>query len=148
MHKGRAYELAQECRIYCVEYPYPLWAPKSWTCTVHTFSGTAAALTPTGNLIVPFKEINASLEAVYECTLFDMGSGVYAKLQAFYWMESPTSCAGRIGGDWGVNGNLPDHPRYHYTQPWNGINKGFSPGISAPELYLAPTALLWEPTEY
>lgn len=148
MHKGPLYELWQEYRTFCGEYPYPQWAPASWTIHTASWAGTASGLVPATPLHLIATGINASLECCYECPLFDSGGGVYATLQLFAFLAHPTAVNGWVGGDWGVHGNLPRVANYHLDTPFNPLSKGFGSSGTAPEAYLRPVTLGWDPTPY
>lgn len=148
MHKGRLYELALEYRTYSAEYPYPAWAPRSWTLGTANWAGTAAALVPSAPLVLAATGVDGSLRACYECPLFDLGSGVHAILTFKIELVSRTHVEGWIGGDWGINGNLPHSANYNIPQPFNPISKAFVSSGTAAEAYLRPTLLIGPQTPY
>lgn len=148
MHKGRSYELRQEYRTFCGEYPYPLWAPARWKITTATWAGTAAALAPGPPLYFTATGVNGSLEACYECELFNFGAGVRATLQFFAYLDSSTHCKMRLGGDWGVNGSLPDDFHHNFDFPWDPFSSFILSSGTAAEAYLRPVHFEWEADPY
>lgn len=148
MHKGQSYELWQEYRTYCAEYPYPLWAPARWKITTATWAGTAAALAPGPPLYFAPTGVDSSLRACYECPLYNSGGGVFATLQFFAYLATPTHCKMRIGGDWGVNGSLPDDFHHNFDFPWDPFSSFILSSGTAAEAYLRPTQLEWEAETY
>ncbi len=148
MHKGPVYELWQEYRTFCGEYPYPLWAPAAWEISHATWAGTAAGLVPGTPLYLLPTGINAALEAVYECDLFDFGGGVRATLQYIVKVSTATHAVGRTGGDWGVNGTLPVSPVYEDDFPWDPHAKAYGTTGTPAEAYLRPTVLEWDARPY
>lgn len=148
MHKGPVYELWQEYRGWCGEYPYPLWAPAAWEITTATWAGTAAALAPGATLYFTPTGVNAGLECCYECPLFDFGGGVSATLQFFAYLSSPTHCKFRLGGNWGINGNLPNAPQYITDFPWDPHAKVYGSAGTPAEAYLRPVTMIWQARSY
>jgi hypothetical protein len=148
MHKGRLYELWPEYRTFCGEYPYPAWAPARWKISTATWSGSAAALAPGAPLYLTPTGVNASLEACYECPLFNSGGGVRATLLFFAYLSSPTHCRMRVGGDWGVNGSLPNDGHYNFDFPWDPFAASFLSSGTPAEAYLRPTTLIWDADPY
>lgn len=148
MHKGPLYELEPRFRSWCQEYPYPNWAPASWTISVATWTGTAAASPPSTPLYLVASGVTAGNECLYECPLFDTGGGVFATLQLSCYLDTPTSVLRRIGGDWGPHGQLPNAARYRFPNPWSPFSAFITNGTTAPELYLAPSRLVFDPTPY
>jgi len=148
MHKGRLYELCQEFRIFNGEAPYPHWFPQTWLISTASWAGSAASLVPAAPLDLVAVGVDSSLRAVYECPLFDSGGGVYATLKFYAYLTSPTTVEGRVGGDWGVNGELPDIFNYHTNQPSQPLSKFFTSGSTPAEAYLRPTHLIWAAKPY
>lgn len=148
MHKGRAYALANQYRVYCGEYPYPLWAPAAWTISIATWAGTAAGSVPAAPLRLAATQVDASLRAVYECPLFPIGGGTFATLRLTVEITGLDHAEGRIEGDWGSHGSLPNVTDYHIPQPFSPYSSFFGHNSTPGEAYLRPTRLVWAAESY
>lgn len=148
MHKGPVYELWQEYRTFCGEYPYPLWSPAAWKITTATWAGTAAALAPGTPLYLTPTGIDGSLRACYECVLWDNGGGDHAILTFKVSLINPISVTGLIGGDWGIHGSISVDGQYVIPQPWSPLSSFFNVQHNAGDAYLRPTRLTWQANPY
>jgi len=148
MHVGKNYELHPAYRPWSANFTYPDWAPASFTISIADWAGAAAALVPATPLVLTPSGPTPALDARYECPLFDLGGGVQATLLIDFYVVSHTDLGMRVGGDWGVNGDLPDVPNYHFSGQWINFSSYIIGTSTAPELYLQPTRLVWAATPW
>jgi len=148
MHVGKNYELYPAFRPWSARSTYPDWAPKSFTISTATWAGTASGSVPATPLVLDAVGPIAGPRARYACPLFDFGGGVEATLQVDFYLVDHLQLKMRIGGDWGVNGVLPDAATYNFFAQWTSFSSFIGSTSTPPELYLQPTRLVWAATPW
>jgi len=148
MHKGRNYALWPQYRPFSAGSNYPDWAPASIDVTDVTWQGSAATSAPDAPFTLFPSGVTPAIRARYECTLFDHGAGEYAVLFLDFYIVLKRFLKMRVGGDWGVNGELPDVAGYNFNGQWTSFSSFFNGTSTPPEDYLMPLHLVWEATPY
>jgi hypothetical protein len=151
MHKGRIYELNQDARVWCGEYPYPYWAPKAWVMSACTYAGTQASRVvnpnPTLNYVGRYFS-NGVLSANYGANLYFYGPSDYANLYMICQLQTPDHAIRYMLTF--VNGvyTCPFSFDYRDDFPFDPLSKFYTGSGTPGELILRPTHLAADPKPY